>query len=728
MVFLQQERPIRLEIMNTAGFRSVLHIWSSKRNLQPNVIQHVGIHNYNDKITASNNAAVDSSDIHAHVKRKYLSGRGIHWALSTKKYRETLLEFEELLEKQYISFVSWKNTQAVQIILSSCILVSINISSESPDIDRIFIDKSLCKKIPGIVSDAVLEENFMLFTLYEKLQVVLVNFSTKSYTNEWRDGDRISSLEPKYSFIDLPGPTGFRVKRGIICNKPMDLVCIWWAFSNEEALSWSPSARDINRCNVIWLSLTGISSVYTLEVMSQMRTDGDLLDAVFCQHNTNHLLTIEQLQSSRTKYLIESCTYAFVGKKIVKTDRTTIATKADVIYQSRNFMQDRIILLCRNSSLVLWDEYNRTSKTTKPEIVPCQATWHPNDIIFLLSNKNGDIQVYDIALNCLSIQLLSDKIDTSGYLLLSQYFFSQPCLHIVCWGQDSGIGPAPDTISCCDDVMLVFDKGPICLLRLQLGICSRGKLSAIELVCEYIKYDQVKEAVNLLSALHWNSSGYHCFQCLVLIVDYILKLPFNPLREECLESTLGAFYAPTLPLLEDVIIQYRDDISRIARRFFHHLLKHKRFKKAFLLAVDIGDKDLFMDIHYYALDNGDDDLANAAHKRAFDIHNKEIIDNELVPETAFEDELNKVYPNFAQMSIDPVAKLEPLHPLQTLASVPHSYEPEEFEFDSGDERKEDTGSWSMSRSNKSPQLDNLSLSSHVSRKIPNTYVDSFGNV
>ncbi|GLD69622.1 WD repeat-containing and planar cell polarity effector protein fritz homolog isoform X1 [Lates japonicus] len=37
-----------------------------------------------------------------------------------------------------------------------------------------------------------------------------------------------------------------------------------------------------------------------------------------------------------------------------------------------------------------------------------------------------------------------------------------------------------------------------------------------------------------------------------------------------LEAALGVFYAPPAPLSDTVILEYRDPISKYARRFFHH--------------------------------------------------------------------------------------------------------------------------------------------------------------
>ena len=51
-----------------------------------------------------------------------------------------------------------------------------------------------------------------------------------------------------------------------------------------------------------------------------------------------------------------------------------------------------------------------------------------------------------------------------------------------------------------------------------------------------------------------------------------------------------------------------------------------RFEKAFLLAVDIGSHDLFMDIHYLALDKGNTGLAEVAKQKADDLDDRSLDD------------------------------------------------------------------------------------------------------
>uniref|UniRef100_A0A671QHA1 Uncharacterized protein n=1 Tax=Sinocyclocheilus anshuiensis TaxID=1608454 RepID=A0A671QHA1_9TELE len=94
--------------------------------------------------------------------------------------------------------------------------------------------------------------------------------------------------------------------------------------------------------------------------------------------------------------------------------------------------------------------------------------------------------------------------------------------------------------------------------------------------------------------MDWAMMGAECYRSLSSITDHLLRKPLDQQTEGQLEAALGMFYAPCRPLSNTVILEYRDPISRYARRFFHHLLRHQRFEKAFLLAVDIGARDLFM--------------------------------------------------------------------------------------------------------------------------------------
>uniref|UniRef100_G3UNS7 Uncharacterized protein n=1 Tax=Loxodonta africana TaxID=9785 RepID=G3UNS7_LOXAF len=88
--------------------------------------------------------------------------------------------------------------------------------------------------------------------------------------------------------------------------------------------------------------------------------------------------------------------------------------------------------------------------------------------------------------------------------------------------------------------------------------------------------------------MNWNTLGHQCFVSMSAIVNHLLRQKLTPEREAQLEASLGTFYAPTRPLLETTVLEYRDQISKYARRFFHHLLRQKRRGRAFRLVRVYG--------------------------------------------------------------------------------------------------------------------------------------------
>ena len=41
---------------------------------------------------------------------------------------------------------------------------------------------------------------------------------------------------------------------------------------------------------------------------------------------------------------------------------------------------------------------------------------------------------------------------------------------------------------------MVFNQGPIVMLRLELGLHSKGRLSAFEMLCEYLQHNQLQHS------------------------------------------------------------------------------------------------------------------------------------------------------------------------------------------------------------------------------------------
>ncbi len=81
------------------------------------------------------------------------------------------------------------------------------------------------------------------------------------------------------------------------------------------------------------------------------------------------------------------------------------------------------------------------------------------------------------------------------------------------------------------------------------------------------------------------------------------------------EEALSTFYRPAIALSESTICALRHSISRYARRFFYSLARKGSFNKAFLLAIDIGAKDLFNDLYYCSLDAHENQLAEICRRK-----------------------------------------------------------------------------------------------------------------
>ena len=59
------------------------------------------------------------------------------------------------------------------------------------------------------------------------------------------------------------------------------------------------------------------------------------------------------------------------------------------------------------------------------------------------------------------------------------------------WGSESRAGEGHG--GCYDNYLMVFSKGPIVLMRLELGVLSKGRLTILEIIGEYLKHNQLHQ-------------------------------------------------------------------------------------------------------------------------------------------------------------------------------------------------------------------------------------------
>ncbi|KAG5211389.1 hypothetical protein JEQ12_013818 [Ovis aries] len=365
-------------------------------------------------------------------------------------------------------------------------------------------------------------------------------------------------------------------------------------------------------------------SALDYKVLSSVRTEWDPLDVRFDTKHPNQVLTVECSISVDKEPMADSCIYECVRNKIQCVSVTRIPLKSKAISCCRNAAEDKLILGCEDSSIILYETHRRVTLLAQAELLPSLVSCHPSGAILLVGSNQGELQIFDMALSPINIQLLAEDNSPKETLQFKKFFDVSSSLVQMQWIAPQVVSKKLESGDIYNLLFLRFDRGPLGVLLFKLGIFTQGRLGLVDIIFQYIHYDEIYEAINILSSMNWDSLGYECFISMCAIVNHLLRQKLTPEREAQLEASLGTFYAPTRPLLDTTILEYRDQISKYARRFFHHLLRYQRFEKAFLLAVDIGARDLFMtnaflDIHYLALDKGELALAEVARRRASDI-------------------------------------------------------------------------------------------------------------
>ncbi|NXX10528.1 FRITZ protein, partial [Podargus strigoides] len=498
------------------------------------------------------------------------------------------------------------------LLFHSGILVSLSLSG--PQLEKVVIDRTLVGKlISDTISDAVLTNNFIILSFEDHNQLCFIQFTKKmDFPDVNKRLEKLSCLDFKISYIDILGPEGRRMKRHLAINCMQDMVICWWSASSDGAWPWSPISCERDRANLLLLGCAHDK----LEVLSYVRTEWDPLDASFSTSQPCQVYTVEHSISADKEPMADSCVYKCVRSKIQCVAVTRIPLRSKAISCCRDTTEDKLVLGCEDSSIILYEAYNQVTLLAQAELLPALITYHPSGAIFMVGSSQGELQLFDTALSPIKIQLLAQDYSPEATLQFSRHFDMPSSLSQIQWAAPQA---APASTGIHDLLLVRFDKGPLGVLHFKLGVITRGQLGLVEIIHQYIRYDEMHEAINVLNTMNWNTMGRQCYVCLSAIVNHLLKQKLTPDREAQLEASLGTFYAPTRPLLDTTVLEYRDPISRYARRFFHHLLRYQRFEKAFLLAVDIGARDLFMDIHYLALDKGELALAEVAKKKANDI-------------------------------------------------------------------------------------------------------------
>ncbi|XP_041866585.1 WD repeat-containing and planar cell polarity effector protein fritz homolog isoform X2 [Melanotaenia boesemani] len=598
-----------------------LHLWSTKSSLQVKDTD-IGTYQYYDKGEPANSLE------HHYYKEKlqFCEARGYLWTPRNRrpeKLRDSLKELEELLQSNTCIHTRWRNKYCCQMVMSSGVLVTLTLSG--PQLEQVCIDRTLVGRLPAnTVTDAVLSDRLILLSFLEQSQVAAVYLNKKNQDSP-ETGKRTVKLSPseiKVECVEVGG-WGRRIHRNVRLNHLQDVAICWWNLDEpgEDLWPWTPT--ETNRNNLVLISLSPIEG---LKILSSVRTEGSPLDCHFSQLQPHQMLTVELPAGppgSREGSWADTCVYEYARGRLHRLLVTHIPLPSHPISCSRHPFDTMLLLGLSDSSLVLYDQRRGVSLLASCPVPPTLLAWHPAGAVVMVAGGQEELMCFDVGLAPVSMALVAEEAAPTATLRLTQYLHCSGGLIGLQWG--TGLDGVPEGT---DVLTLTFNGGPLAALKLKLGALTEGQLSLGELLQQRLRCGQTGEALGILEAMDWSTMGVECYRGLSSVTNHLLRLQLNAEREAQLEAALGVFYAPPAPLSDSVILEYREPVSKYARRFFHHLLRHQRFEKAFLLAVDLEDRDLFMDLHYVASDKGEVVLADVAKRKANEIEAEAIAGNE----------------------------------------------------------------------------------------------------
>ncbi|KOX77236.1 WD repeat-containing and planar cell polarity effector protein fritz [Melipona quadrifasciata] len=535
--------------------------------------------------------------LHEEAKRSYCQKRGMIYVPTNKKgnkLKDSIKYLEEQLRDNTIIYCQWYDDCVLQLMLSNGLLIQIQVNITTGDISKITFDKYLIGKLLEHISDVIITKNY-IFSAYNDNQVTIVHF-TRSKRHVF---DKINKLEPKLSTIDLFGPNGRRLDKKVQTNKCGDLILIWWKSTMNEVYPWSPAVKEHDRANIHLYRLIG---------------EFDPLCIMFDACNDNIIHSVEQKVSRKGEVTIEWRTYEVSQQdKLQRIAMVSVPLPTHTSCVKFSPTQELLLLCCIDGSVIIYDQTRATTTSVKAAFIPTLASWHSDGMIFVVGNDKGQFQHFDIALSCIKSQTLTEEAAQANILDLSSYFRIQPALLRMEWNKRSDLNCYINLHNHGNSLLLlIFQRGPLGVIKMLEGISFTGDV----LVKRYLSLSQVEQATSLLLAMNWDTHSRACMHALNQIVNYLFKLPLTTERENLIQNALGSFHVPIKPISQAIEEEYGDEIRDLTRRFFHHLLRHHMFEKAFRLAIDLNDHDLFMDIHFYALVVNDTAMATAAKENA----------------------------------------------------------------------------------------------------------------
>lgn len=167
--------------------------------------------------------------------------------------------------------------------------------------------------------------------------------------------------------------------------------------------------------------------------------------------------------------MADSCIYECIRNKIQCVSVTRIPLKSKAISCCRNVTEDKLILGCEDSSLILYETHRRVTLLAQTELLPSLISCHPSGAILLAGSNQGELQIFDMALSPINIQLLAEDRLPRETLQFNKLFDASSSLVQMQWIAPQVASQKGEGSDIYDLLFLRFERGPLGVLLFKLG-------------------------------------------------------------------------------------------------------------------------------------------------------------------------------------------------------------------------------------------------------------------
>lgn len=164
--------------------------------------------------------------------------------------------------------------------------------------------------------------------------------------------------------------------------------------------------------------------------------------------------------------MADSCIYECSRNRLQCVSVTKIPLSSRVISCGRNLSEDKLVLGCEDSSVILYEAHRRVTLLAQAELLPVQIRWHPIGCIFVVSNNQGELQIFDMALSPVKVQLVAEDFAPRTTLQCSKHFEVSSSLVDMKWAVPDNMS---DSTYIHNLLFMRFHGGPLGVLQFKLG-------------------------------------------------------------------------------------------------------------------------------------------------------------------------------------------------------------------------------------------------------------------